>query len=100
MNTSPSLWETPKSGATGLWYTGCYMNEEDACLQVHKVIKCNDILIFLNEIIISTFYLTSNSQDSINGVTAAGDSSSTETVDDAKSFTVKNLTVLISVLWH
>ena len=36
-NTSPSLWETPKSGATGLWYTGCYMNEEDACLQVHKV---------------------------------------------------------------
>ena len=76
------------------------MNEEDACLQVHKVIKCNDILIFLNEIIISTFYLTSNSQDSINGVTAAGDSSSTETVDDAKSFTVKNLTVLISVLWH
>ena len=36
-NTSPSLWETPKSGATGLWYTGCYINEEDACLQVHKV---------------------------------------------------------------
>ena len=45
-----------------------------------------------------TFYITSNSQDSINGVTAAGDSSSTETVDDAKSFTVKNITVLIIVL--
>ena len=33
-------------------------------------------------------------------MTAAGDSSSTETVDDAKSFTVKNITVLIIVLWH
>ena len=33
-------------------------------------------------------------------MTAAGDSSSTETVDDATSFTVKNITVLIIVLWH
>ena len=29
---SPYIYETPKTKNVGLWYTGCYINEEDACL--------------------------------------------------------------------
>ena len=29
---SPSVTESVATGGIGLWYTGCYINEEDACL--------------------------------------------------------------------
>ena len=58
--------ESVATGGIGLWYTGCYINEEDACL-----------LDIMND----------NNQDS---------SFETGTFPDNKAITIKNITVRLS----
>ena len=63
---SPSVTESVTTGGIGLWYTGCYINEEDACL----LDKMND-----------------NNQESFF---------ETGTFPDSKAITIKNITVRLS----
>ena len=61
--SSPPISDKPKSGNTALWYTGCYMNHEDACLE-----------------------------DKIKGSNSAS-FSSTDVLDDNKALTISKLEV-------
>ena len=63
---SPSVTESVATGGIGLWYTGCYINEEDACL---------------------LDMMKDNNQES---------SFETGTFPDSKAITIKNITVRLS----